>query len=232
MLIKWFTKSLSVMVLLIMIFGTVQPAAASAPKQNGQSNHRYILVAKSAARFAKMRADATRAGATVVKEISSANILVVTSAADIKGRLKASTAVESVATDGVKQLIRPQIAQEMGFNAAPERIRIDLGMGASTAAVTPDPAFSLDGLMWNVERINAPDAWDITTGDNSVLVGVADTGLDYTHSELATQVVDVVDLTDPTLCTDYYGYSDADFAGNVWRAGGHGLERPRLLDRR
>ena len=71
--------------------------------------------------------------------------------------------------------------------------------------------------MWNVDRIKAPKAWKTTTGRNTVLVGVADTGLDYTHSELATQVVNVVNLTDPTLCPLVYdgtplALTDADWA--------------------
>ena len=78
--------------------------------------------------------------------------------------------------------------------------------------VNPDPAIKLPGLMWDFDRIGAQQAWRTTTGRPSVLVGVADTGLDFTHSELATKVASVVDLTDPTLCTDYFGASDADFA--------------------
>jgi subtilisin family serine protease len=48
-----------------------------------------------------------------------------------------------------------------------------------------------------------------------VTVGVADTGLDFTHRELAPKVkrvVDLTDLEDPPLCETLFGLSDADLA--------------------
>ncbi len=37
---------------------------------------------------------------------------------------------------------------------------------------------------WGLKNINAYDAWDITEGNDSVVVGVIDTGIDYWHEDL------------------------------------------------
>merc|ERR1711988_1355521 len=48
-----------------------------------------------------------------------------------------------------------------------------------------DPMF---GLQYGLQKINAPDAWDIHTGgdggDDDVVIAVIDTGVDYTHPDL------------------------------------------------
>lgn len=52
---------------------------------------------------------------------------------------------------------------------------------------TEDPLFS---LQWDMRQIHAPEAHVITGGSPSVLVGDIDTGLDYTHPDLAANVSD------------------------------------------
>jgi uncharacterized repeat protein (TIGR02543 family) len=55
-----------------------------------------------------------------------------------------------------------------------------------TIQTTPnDPSYS---MLWGMNRINAPTAWDQTTGSNSVVVAVIDTGIDYTHPDLAANI--------------------------------------------
>ena len=50
------------------------------------------------------------------------------------------------------------------------------------ASKTPnDPYYSLE---WGLERIGAQSAWDITTGDDSVVVFVIDSGVDTSHPDL------------------------------------------------
>ena len=210
---KWFHKFLSAAILLVMVFSSAMPAAASPSTAPAQANKRYIMVAKSDADFAQMRADAIKNGATIVKEIPQTGILVVTTPATLApSKLATSSAAQSVVPDRIEKLVKPQAAQEMGFNATPGRNRINLGQkGIGPKGITPDPAFAIPGLMWDFNRINAPQAWKKTGGDSAVIVGVADTGLDYTNAEIASKVLGVVDFTD-SLCKDYYGASDADMA--------------------
>ncbi|NOZ53313.1 MAG: S8 family serine peptidase, partial [Gammaproteobacteria bacterium] len=62
----------------------------------------------------------------------------------------------------------------------------------SIAATPNDPRYP---ELWNMHNIaqtggtpdadiDGPEAWDITTGDGNVIIGVIDTGVDYTHEDL------------------------------------------------
>src|SRR5919199_3422950 len=58
-----------------------------------------------------------------------------------------------------------------------------------------------------------PEGWRTTAGRPGVTVGVADTGLDFTHADLAPNIRQVVDFTrmeDPPLCKTALGRSDED----------------------
>ncbi|MBC8132192.1 MAG: S8 family serine peptidase, partial [Deltaproteobacteria bacterium] len=52
--------------------------------------------------------------------------------------------------------------------------------------VTPND--SRYGELWGMTKIGAPAAWDTNTGSTEVLVAVSDTGMDYNHPDLTTNV--------------------------------------------
>lgn len=52
-----------------------------------------------------------------------------------------------------------------------------------------DPAMSRSEYTWYLSAINAFDAWNITTGSNSVVVAVVDNGFNLSHPELKGKVV-------------------------------------------
>jgi len=57
---------------------------------------------------------------------------------------------------------------------------------ASVFNITPnDASYS---STYGMNQIDAPEAWDKTTGSDSVVVGVIDTGVDYTHPDLAGNI--------------------------------------------
>jgi subtilisin family serine protease len=70
---------------------------------------------------------------------------------------------------------------------APFATPVDAVETDDTVATTAAPSASepLAGLQWNMRQINAPLAHEITTGTGDVVVGDIDTGLDFTHPDLA-----------------------------------------------
>lgn len=86
------------------------------------------------------------------------------------------------------------------------------------AAVTPnDTRYSELWAMNNTGQtggvvdadIDAPEAWDISTGSSSVVVGVIDTGIDYTHPDLAANVwVNPNEIAGDGIDNDNNGYID------------------------
>lgn len=54
------------------------------------------------------------------------------------------------------------------------------------AAVVPnDSSYS---KCWGMDRINAPDAWDITTGRSDIYAAIIDSGIDHTNPDLSANV--------------------------------------------
>jgi thermitase len=42
---------------------------------------------------------------------------------------------------------------------------------------------------WGMTQIDAPEAWDVTTGSSSVKIAILDTGIDQNHEDLAAKIV-------------------------------------------
>jgi uncharacterized protein (TIGR03437 family) len=77
-----------------------------------------------------------------------------------------------------------------------------------------DPSFSqLWALHSSSDRdIDAPEAWDLNTGSNNIVVAVIDTGIDYNHQDLAANMFrNEVDCTPNSVDDDGNGFVDDCF---------------------
>ena len=89
-----------------------------------------------------------------------------------------------------------------------------LGSACYTPIEPNDPYFD---SLWGMKQIQAPEAWELTTGSRGVVVGILDSGIDYDHDDLAANV-------DATLGHNFlrdnpfWGYAENDVMDDL----GHG----------
>jgi subtilisin family serine protease len=55
-------------------------------------------------------------------------------------------------------------------------------------STTPNDPKYLDGTLWGLDKISAPTAWDVLTSASNIVVAVLDTGVRYTHEDLAANM--------------------------------------------
>jgi subtilisin family serine protease len=84
--------------------------------------------------------------------------------------------------------------------------------------------------LWGMNKIDAPDAWNISTGSKNVVVAVIDTGVDYTDTDLAANIWtnpgesagNGLDNDGNGFVNDVHGYDFANNDANPMDDNGHG----------
>jgi hypothetical protein len=175
-------------------------------------------VARSSADYGALRAKAVREGARVLDDLPQAKTLVVSATASERNSLAADRRALGVAKDQRRELTSERSKPNLSAPGLRGATQLKAKAPAATraAGINPDPAFDYKGLLWDYRRIGLPQGWKTTAGSPKVTVGVADTGLDFTHRELRSKVRRVIDFTgleDPPVCETFFGgISDADLA--------------------
>jgi subtilisin family serine protease len=152
---------------------------------------RALVEFRAGVSTASLRAAATRAEARILREVTrcwvkdGAKLVVVHSATQTTAQL-----VEAFSAD-------PRVAY-----AEPDSI-------VHLDATPNDPRF---GELWGMTKISAPSAWDVSTGSSSVVIADIDSGVDYTHPDLAANMwhnpldpIDGIDNDGNGYIDDYYG---------------------------
>jgi len=83
---------------------------------------------------------------------------------------------------------------------------------------SPQATYSLDDSYlaerWGINKIEAPHAWQITRGDQSIIVAVLDTGINKDNQDLAERVMADVNFTNSPTSDDLYGHG-THMAGTI-----------------
>ncbi len=181
----------------------------------------------------KPRADCTRqirqfhtgAGCRLLRELSALGGLQVIS---LPAGRTVEAAVRHYAKSGLVEFAEPDLRLEL-------------------AAVPNDPRY-LDGTLWALHNtgqnggkvdadIDAPEAWDITTGDTNIVVAIIDSGMRLSHLDLAQNLwVNPDEIPDNGVDDDNNGYVDDVHGINTTSAGaapvdliGHGTQVAGLV---
>jgi subtilisin family serine protease len=96
----------------------------------------------------------------------------------------------------------PSFAAQWGFNNTGQDV--DTGLGGIVSG------------MYDAD-IDAPEAWDVSTGSDSVIVAVIDTGVDYNHPDLKANIWQNLDEIDGNgIDDDANGYIDDVVGWDFW----------------
>ena len=123
-----------------------------------------------------------------------------------------------------------QLVSQNQNNPLLEYIEFDYAIKPAVAPAATIPNDSDFAQLWGLNNtgqaggtpdadIDAPEAWDTQKGSASVIVGVIDTGVDYTHQDLATNIwTNPGEIPNDGIDNDGNGYIDDlrgwDFAYN------------------
>ena len=156
----------------------VAPEVAAAAQGTAST---YVVLYKDGSSSGDAQSTVSAAGGSVVANYAKIGVVIARSASasfasDVQMNSKVSAAAR---TDG--------FATSIGKDQA---------AGADAAAAAATWGDNLSGRQWDMQQINVPAAHAVTGGDRSVVVGDIDTGLDYTHPDLAPNV----DFTKSASC--------------------------------
>jgi subtilisin family serine protease len=151
--------------------------AANMSSVRGASARTYIVLYKTQAVSNDATTVIAEAGGTIIASYDAIGVVIARSDNDaFRNNLMNNSAIQGVAAT---DRFATRLPDDDDSTAEP--------VIPNTPAPGSDP---LSGLQWDMDQIHAPEARAVNGGSSSILVGDIDTGLDYTHPDLASNVDD------------------------------------------
>ena len=121
-------------------------------------------------------------------------------AALVHGVLLARESVSAYSYSPVYQVARADTSDSSSYDPSPQ------------ATYSLDDSYLVE--RWGIPRIESPQAWQITRGDQSIIVAVLDTGINKDNQDLAEKVMAEVNFTNSRTSDDLYGHG-THMAGTI-----------------
>jgi len=136
----------------------------------------YLVLYKQQSVPAGAASAIQRAGGTLVYSYDAIGVAIAQSAStSFRSKVLSDKKVEGVSSTA-----------GFGVQLKDEMVVADASaIASSVSASWGDP---LSNMQWDMRQIHVPEAHEITGGSRSIVVGDIDTGLDYTHPDLAANV--------------------------------------------
>jgi lantibiotic leader peptide-processing serine protease len=155
---------------MVLAVSAVASATSAAAVSSGKEST-YVVLYQAGASSRNAAADVRAAGGTLVANYQQIGVVIArSSSAGFAGAIKGAAGVAGAAATA-------------GFAVPGEDATTEKGPLPGSAPATDSD--NLSGLQWDMRQINAPQAHAITGGSKQVVVGDVDTGLDFTHPDIA-----------------------------------------------
>jgi subtilisin family serine protease len=148
----------------LMMMAGLALAATGAWRSGDGANGSLLVGLRDGANEGDVTAALARSGGWVEARIAPLNVLVV----------------------DTRPGARDRVAADLRGNAAVRYVDLDRADFRLTAAPN-DPLYTA-GKQWNIDRVQAPRAWDLLPPGGNTVVAVLDTGVDYTHPDLQGRI--------------------------------------------
>jgi len=90
--------------------------------------------------------------------------------------------------------------------AKDSRVRYAEADHEASAVGSVNDYYFVKGYQWALTKVQAPQAWDLTTGCSTISIAVLDTGVDMSHPDLSGKVVGNVNYSSSGTVSDVYGH--------------------------
>ncbi len=107
--------------------------------------------------------------------------------------------------------INAQVVKMASINGSPAK---NLNDFSEVDYVEPDSPVKAEAMpddtylnqQWDLTKIQAPQAWNITHSSSTIKIAILDSGIDSTHPDLASKIVAKQNFTDSKTTEDVYGH--------------------------